>query len=526
LAVGDALLLPMDEILSRLPNSMAPLVRSRPGGTFSVSASEAVEQLRFGAVRVPFGQLRQASPPGTFADDASQDDSLIDLPLPLVLAALGPGRLARRADQRRVEVPDEVTGVFGPKGITPGWRAAVAAAPKSAAPASPLPAAPAPPPPVPPTPAPKPVVPTAPLPGLPKPVVPAAPQPSLPRPVVSAPSLPTLPKPVIPSPGLSRPAPSMTPGPAAPRPPAPAPLPFAGPKPASPLPFATTRPAPPARPAAAPVVAGEPVVTTIGALCEAWPQAIRQEIEKNNFKNAPVSIPLNRLEAALKAGRVVFTWGELSGWLSAPPATPSPHGETQVELPLRVIAPLFMAKHRAAAQKKVTIGDNIPDLFGGLGRAAAPAATPAPSAQPEPAAAPVAAPQPAAEADVLGEVFGQPSKTEWSPEEIAQGISAMPGVAGSLLATADGLLVAGQAQAPLNVDTLAAFLPQMFGRVAHYAGEARLGTLEALTLTVGGAPHVIFKAGPLYLAVVGKAGQALPEAALQRVAGELARRKQ
>ena len=62
----------------------------------------------------------------------------------------------------------------------------------------------------------------------------------------------------------------------------------------------------------------------------------------------------------------------------------------------------------------------------------------------------------------------------------------------------------------------------VIARVSGCAEEAQLGTLRALTLTAGVAPCAIFKAGPLYLAVLGRPGQALPEAALQRIAGELA----
>jgi len=115
-------------------------------------------------------------------------------------------------------------------------------------------------------------------------------------------------KPAAPSPGLPKPLTSITHDLTKPRPAAP------------PLPFAAKRPASPAPQAAAPVVVAEPVVTTVGALCETWPEAVRQEIDKTDTRNASVSIPLSRLEAAMKAGRVVFAWSELRGWLNPPPA--------------------------------------------------------------------------------------------------------------------------------------------------------------------------------------------------------------
>jgi hypothetical protein len=75
---GDLIALPLNEILLRLPTPLSAMVLSRPGGVFSISVDLAVEQLRTGAVRISFAELRQASPAGTFTDNAAQDDSLVD----------------------------------------------------------------------------------------------------------------------------------------------------------------------------------------------------------------------------------------------------------------------------------------------------------------------------------------------------------------------------------------------------------------------------------------------------------------
>jgi hypothetical protein len=98
---SDMIVLPLNEVLSRLPSTLARLVLSRPKGTFSFPASVALEQLRTGAVRISFSQLRQSAPPGTFADNTTHDDSLIDLPLSVVLAAIGPGGQARQSQSCR-----------------------------------------------------------------------------------------------------------------------------------------------------------------------------------------------------------------------------------------------------------------------------------------------------------------------------------------------------------------------------------------------------------------------------------------
>ena len=479
--VGDKIALPLNEILSRLPIPIAGLVLIRPGGTFSFSASIALEQLRTGAVRIPFSQLRQGSPPGTFANNATHDDSLIDLPLPLVLAAVGSGGLARRTDQKRIEVPDEVKSVFGAKMGKLNPAAAVASAP-AAAPSAPKPAPPA----------------VTPIPAavVPKPVTPVVPPATAPRQTTSIASGSTAPKPTT---SIA----SST----------------AAPKPASPLPFATARPSPPTS-AVAPVPASEAVVTTIDALSEAWPDPIRHEIQQFRLGSALISIPVTRLEAVIKTGRVVFTWAELCGWLNMP-MPPSANGESSLELPLKILAPLFLAIPRAAKPRKVvSVGENVPDLFAGQSRPTAPAPTTALPATP--LMAPTPQVTPAGASTVLGEIFGQPSKMDWTPAEIVQRISALTGIAGALLASKDGLLVAGQMPAPLKAEMMAAFLPQMFTHIGGRAEEVELGTLRALKLTTSLGDCAVFQAGELCLAVFGLPGQTLPEPALERIAAELA----
>jgi predicted regulator of Ras-like GTPase activity (Roadblock/LC7/MglB family) len=274
------------------------------------------------------------------------------------------------------------------------------------------------------------------------------------------------------------------------------------------------------------------LVFAIAAICQSWPEAVRQEVEQFNLGGASVAIPMSRLDAGMKVGRVVFKWSELIAWLNTPSPAQTSQGTADVELPLSVVAPLFIGRYRAGVPRKVvTVGENIPDLFGGATKPAAAAPTPAPApVVAVPVAAPaVAVPAAAAPATVhsaLGELFGQPSKDEWTPQEIVQQIAALPGVSGGLLATADGLLVAGQVAPPLNNETLAAFLPQILGRVSSYSQEVSLGTLRAVTISTDSALCAMFKAGTLYMAALSKPGQSLPEATLLRVAAQLAKRNQ
>jgi predicted regulator of Ras-like GTPase activity (Roadblock/LC7/MglB family) len=477
---GDIIQVPLGDIVARFSGALAPFASVPVTGAFPLPVKTALAQLPSGAVRIRFAQLRQAAPPGTFSNDASLDETMVDLPLPKILAALDPALLARRSGQTQVEVPGEIFGVFGAKVKEPA-----------------LPAPPA-------APGAAPVVPTTP------------PSPVAPKPVPPAQKPPT----------------SIASPPAAPKIPASAPLPFSTQKPSAPAPV----PAPQA-------TAGGALTMRLSALYEFWPEPVRQDIAENHLGDASVALPMNRLESAMKTGRIVFTWGELMQWLDVSTAAVSTlHRATSLELPLKAVAPLFMSQRPVSvAQKNVAVVESIPNLFAVPGKAfvqsapvpvSAPAAPAAPAAVPAPA--PVRVPEPvasapaavAAPADALGEIFGQPSKKEWSPQEIAQKINALPGVAASLIALNDGLLVAGDLPPPLKAETMAAFLPQMFGRLAHYSGEIQLGSLTALTLLAGPTPCTIFKTGALYLAVLGKPGETLPDALLQRVAGELAKRNQ
>ena len=477
--------LPLNGILTSLPTDLAAQVLSQPGVMFSLSTGVAVEQLRSGAVRIPFSQLRQGSPPGTFAPNGTHDDSLIDLPLAPILAALGPAGLARRPNQKRTIVPDDVTGVFGAKN-----RQFNHTAQKAPAPAAPND---------------------------------EAKRESRPALVVemnqrrdAAANTP------IPMPVLPKPATPIVPLAAAPKMsvPASAPISLTTPKASSPLPFSSVRPSPPPSaappPSSAPAASGGTVVVNIEAVSGAWPEPVRNEIQKSDLGIAAISIPVNRLEPGMKTGRVVFTWAELRGWLNSP-VPPSPNGESKVELPLRIIAPLFLAKQGAPTQRKVVnSGENLPDLFAGLIRPAALTSTPAPAVAPPP-------PAPPAAPNVLGELLAQPSKTNWTPQQTAQQIMSLPGVAGAVLASSDGLCVAGQMPAPLSAETMAAFLPRIFTHAVLCAGEVQLGTLRALRLSAGPAHCLIYKTGKLYMAVLGQPGQTLPEAALEQLAVELAR---
>jgi len=142
-----------------------------------------------------------------------------------------------------------------------------------------------------------------------------------------------------------------------------------------------------------------------------------------------------------------------------------------------------------------------------------------PPVAPAPVPVPVAAPP--APRDI-GDVFGQPGRKNWAPSEIVQKTSALRGVAGSLIAMQDGLLVAGHLPSGLNPETIAAFLPQMFSRMMQYSKELNFGEANNLTIIVDNVPLKIFKVGGVFFTVLGRADASLPEPHLSIVAAHLA----
>ncbi|MBU6402653.1 MAG: hypothetical protein KGS61_20220 [Verrucomicrobia bacterium] len=541
---ADCLTLPLKCLLGSLPQEIKPHLHQQPRGDLQVRVplKTILDQLPRGIVRLTFAELKASAPPGVFADSHDLDQTPIVLPLPEVLSRLKPGQLPRRADQRRSQVPEDIRPIFGSDGKPlPQAAEAPRAVPQPAAvpPAEPV-SPPAPRPPTPPTPiaaatiAPAiPLPPPSPSPVVAAPIKPIAPLPELPRTPLSKPApaavVPTKPVPVSPPPALR---------PAIPVPPAPQPA-----KPPPGMSDAAT------------------IRVALASVATGWPESVRQEISERNLAAASLALPVEVVAAGLKSGKLVFTWQQIRAWLPAEAgaAVASACDAVAVALPLPVVVPLFMA-HRApaAAQRRVVIGDNIPDLFTGTRMAPVPPAPtpappleagvpaavpeptpppPVPAAPPPPVPAITAAPlpsttvaagvgaAPAAFAD-LGAALGQPGKKEWSPLEIVHRAAGLPGIAGVLIAMQDGLLVADQMPAELSAETFAAFVPQLFERLSHYTTELKLGEPDRVLVHVGGKPLEILKAGGVYLAVLGRTGQALPATPLAAIAAYLGQQTQ
>jgi predicted regulator of Ras-like GTPase activity (Roadblock/LC7/MglB family) len=293
-----------------------------------------------------------------------------------------------------------------------------------------------------------------------------------------------------------------------------------------------------------------------------WSEGIRSELSVLSGETKVV-LPVAEVSSGLQRGKVQFTWAQIRGWLKPAPSGPiNIADETPILLPLKIVAPAFVAATGAKKRRsgKESMNQELPDFFGpSAGRtpsapvaeapAPAPAPTPAPAAEapaptpmpvappapapslkletaPAPAPVPRMAPQPAgtpvAEPRNLGELFGQPDQTDWSPNEIIRLTCSLPGVVGAVIALEEGLVVAQRLPAGLAADTFAAFMPQIFSRLDKYTGEMQLGETSEVSIETTGGPCRFIRNGKVFFATLGKVGESLPTG-LKLVAEELAR---
>jgi predicted regulator of Ras-like GTPase activity (Roadblock/LC7/MglB family) len=523
---SDELMLPLAPVIALLPMDLKAKLIATPaaGQTICVSIEEVVSQLAFGAVKISFGELRRLTP-GLFANAGGEHDSrTVNLPLKEILSRLNPALLARRPVQK-VEVAEEIAGPFSGHGRGVTFTT------------QPL----------------KPSTVTPPLTELSK----SATFP--PPPAARCVQPPPAPRFVAPAPDTEIFA--FTPRQATP--------------PAAPIPF-TPSFTPPAKPAGngngngnsnghgntvlppfkfttapvAPVAAAssaprpEPAQPTIQVslddLAEGWPEELKNEIMRANLANVSLALPMKMVEPGLKRGRVTMTWKEVRT-LARPSSAASLNDGLELELPLKVLAPAFLSAQKTLlrANPKVSVSEEIPNLFFGFPQSAPAAAAPAPASVTEPDSFPPENTNvyltedngEAAASDALSLKRAANPATDFlsrqtHPKEIVARAMALPGVAGAVVALADGLRVASEVPAEQNADAVAAFLPQIFERVSQSTRELRMGALNNVAFTVGNVPWKIFRVNSIYFAAFGRAGTGLPTSQLAALAAGLDRKKQ
>jgi predicted regulator of Ras-like GTPase activity (Roadblock/LC7/MglB family) len=286
---------------------------------------------------------------------------------------------------------------------------------------------------------------------------------------------------------------------------------------------------------APPAPAAPTLFVSLADLAETWPEELRNEITRTGLANARVPLALDAVEPGMKRGRVTMPWKQLRS-LAQPGSAPSPNDGLELELSLKVLAPVFLdaQKNRSRAGRKVAVAAEIPNLFFGFPQPAADAA-----GAPAPAPALPVPKRPEGKATDTN-FYGPATETELRqkenpatdflsrqahPKEVVARAVKFPGVAGAVVALPDGLRVASEVPADLNADTLAAFLPQIFDRVNQSTRELRMGALNNVSFTVGNVPWKIFRVSSVYFAVFGRAGEGLPTAQLAGLALELDRKK-
>jgi predicted regulator of Ras-like GTPase activity (Roadblock/LC7/MglB family) len=126
----------------------------------------------------------------------------------------------------------------------------------------------------------------------------------------------------------------------------------------------------------------------------------------------------------------------------------------------------------------------------------------------------------------LADIFNSPGKQDWSPAEIVANICKLPQFDGALVSLQEGLVVAESLPETMKGEDVAAFLPQIFGRLNQYSEEMKLGVVDDLLLRPNGAEFQVFRLGLVFFAVLGKPGQNLPRRELELIAEELAHQTQ
>ncbi|HEX5220195.1 MAG TPA: roadblock/LC7 domain-containing protein [Verrucomicrobiae bacterium] len=559
---------PLQSILNGLPGELRGKVRVQAVGdlTVNVALDKVLSQLSHGVVAVPFGDIRQAAP-HVFAPGVESDQVPVPLPLNEVLSRINPALLVRRGAQRQVEVPSDITSPFD----SPGQELSISvgnikpvqpAAPRRAAPAPQVPA-------------------RGSISSVNTPPAPAGganPAASIPFSFTKAPT----------PASSSAPTPFPTITPITPvNPIAPAHTPTRQPQPQPqfhtqfqprPQPQPQPIPMPKAVPTPAPGTESAVIPVALNAISENWPEALLHEMAQQGLTDARVALPVDSVETGLKRGKVTFNWKSLRSWIrpALPPAV-SAHDALELELPLKILAPLFITrKQPPQPQQKLTVDAEIPNLFFGFPQPEAPAPA-APSVAPTVPFAPAPVPSPAAAAAAAASAAaasaaasaasaaaaftpptappksvdtnyyiwddasdttqlhiealrrGGAASTEFvkryaSPNEIVSRAVALDGVAGALIALPDGLMVASRIPMELNADTLAAFLPQLFNKVSQCTKELRMGELNNLNFTVGNVPWKIFRVNAIFFAVFGRPAQPLPSSQLAALAAELDRK--
>lgn len=537
----DAFSPQMQEVLAKPPSEKCIVALPIEG---------ILDQLATGRVEVSIGELRRISPASVFIGDTGRDEERVEIPLRELLSKLDPDLLERH-NITIVDLPSDIEGVFESKLKQPGSETpappvetrsdAVANAPSAESQTTPEPAATS-------EAEKKPESMPPPLPPSAPPIVRLAasdelkalfqrPPESSPTPesLSSGPSEAAPPQPVRPPVGtdelkalFERPLPAVTATTPAPEQPAPElaalpapeskPLPAPTPEPVWTAPAVALAPPKPVSPVVPPDRApqlpnhfGEsaPVIrVSLKAVSRGWPEAIREEtasLPRDTF----IDFPTAELGAALKRGLVSFCWSQLRTWMLPKIAAESMYDDAVLNVPVEVVAPLFMeAVNPTQSAARVQIDEEIPAPFAAMPKQ--PEAAPARPILSAPGDRPVIASE------------NSPVDTQVPVQTIERACS-FSGVAGAIVCSRDGLLVAAKLPPELNAASVATVVPQIFCHLEEVTMSMQVGDLHQAAFTAEDRAWLFFKAGALLLGAVGDSNAVMPSAQLKMLATQLAR---
>jgi competence ComEA-like helix-hairpin-helix protein len=102
----------------------------------------------------------------------------------------------------------------------------------------------------------------------------------------------------------------------------------------------------------------------------------------------------------------------------------------------------------------------------------------------------------------LNRLLGVEHNDELTLQEVVRLTSQLQGVAGCILAQADGVFVTGQLPPHLDQETISVFAPELFNKVGTYTKELRAGEVTRLSVFTDQQPLSIFRADEIFLVVV------------------------
>jgi predicted regulator of Ras-like GTPase activity (Roadblock/LC7/MglB family) len=318
--------LSLHSIVERLPEDLQTLVRQPPAdsATVALPIHTIVKQLPNGAVKISLATLHRQAPAGVFAPLPPGDKRMVNVPLAEVFRHVSPFTLKRRMDQRLIQLPPSDFDLFGNSANPYEIGMADENRPVTL-------------------------------------VIDESVEPAI------APRFETEPSAVGPgSRGIAPPSDYFAPTPHR----------------VVPTLSAASTPAP--QPAA-PKSDLPPLRMPLEPLTASWPDEIKGEIAALNG-SASVLLPTDDVSAGLAKGKVIFTWGQIRTCIEPVPESASAVDDsTPLTLPLKVVAPAFLAASKQPKEpRKTTVAADIPALFSG-GRPAAASVQPEPAAEVAPA---------------------------------------------------------------------------------------------------------------------------------------------